>query len=169
MAAQLTEKQRRFCDEYLIDLNATRAYKAVYPSVKKDESAHACAAKLLRKATVKSYLDERIRERQKRTEITQDRVLREIAAIAFADIGDVVSVSGGAVCLANTDELPEEKRKMISGIKEGREGVEVKMYDRLKALELLGKHLGMFSEKPEISAREAVEINYSRINEEDMT
>ena len=43
------------------------------------------------------------------------------------------------------------------------------MYDRLKALELLGKHLGMFSEKPEISAREAVEINYSRINEEDMT
>lgn len=160
MAAQMTEKQRRFCDEYLIDLNATRAYKAAYPSVKKDESAHACAAKLLRKATVKSYLDERIRERQKRTEITQDRVLREIAAIAFADIGDVVSVSGGAVCLVDTDGLPEEKRKMISGIKEGREGVEVKMYDRLKALELLGKHLGMFDDKRDAERREPVTITF---------
>ena len=86
MAAQLTEKQRRFCDEYLIDLNATRAYKAAYLTVKKDETAAAAAARLLKNVKVKAYLEERIRERQKRTEITQDRVLREIAAIAFAGV-----------------------------------------------------------------------------------
>ena len=161
MAAQLTEKQRRFCDEYLIDLNATRAYKAAYLTVKKDETAAAAAARLLKNVKVKAYLEERIRERQKRTEITQDRVLREIAAIAFADIGDIVSVSGGAVCLANTNELPEEKRKMISGIKEGREGVEVKMYDRLRALELLGRHLGMFDERRDREAQEPITITFA--------
>ena len=56
----VTDKQRRFCDEYLIDANATRAYKVAYPSIKSDEAASVCASKLLRNAKVKAYLDEQM-------------------------------------------------------------------------------------------------------------
>ena len=56
----VTDKQRRFCDEYLIDANATRAYKAAYPNIKSDEGASVCASKLLRNPKVKDYLDEQM-------------------------------------------------------------------------------------------------------------
>ena len=150
----LTEKQRRFCDEYLVDLNATRAYMAVYKAVKKEETASVCAAKLLRNAKVKTYLQKRMKDRQERTQINQDDVLRELASIAFLDITDIVSVRDGKVFIANTDELPPDKRKMISGIKEGQYGIEIKFYDRLKALEMLCKHLGLFDQKDELDREE---------------
>ena len=72
----MTEKQKIFADEYLIDLNATRAYKVAYPRVKNDEVAAAAAARLLRNVKVAAYISERMQERQKRTEVTQDRVSR---------------------------------------------------------------------------------------------
>ena len=58
----MTDKQRRFADEYLIDCNATRAYKAAYPSVKKDETASVNASRLLSKAKVKEYIDKKLSE-----------------------------------------------------------------------------------------------------------
>ena len=58
--AKLTEKQKLFVDEYLIDLNATRAYKVAYPHVKSDGAARACASKLLTKANIKAYIDEQL-------------------------------------------------------------------------------------------------------------
>ena len=71
----MTEKQKIFADEYLIDLNATRAYKVAYPRVKNDETAAAAAARLLRNVKVAAYVEKRMQDRQKRTEITQDMVL----------------------------------------------------------------------------------------------
>lgn len=80
----MTKKQKIFADEYLIDLNATRAYRKAYPSVKRDETAAQAGSRMLRNVKVAEYIQERMQERQKRTEITQDRVLKELAAIAFA-------------------------------------------------------------------------------------
>ena len=65
----MTGKQKIFADEYLIDLNATRAYRVAYPSVKKDETAASAAARMLRNVKVAKYITERMEERQKRTEI----------------------------------------------------------------------------------------------------
>ena len=93
----MTEKQKIFADEYLIDLNATRAYRKAYPSVKKDETAAAAAARMLRNVKVAEYIQERMQERQKRTEITQDRVLQELAAIAFARATDYAEVKDECV------------------------------------------------------------------------
>ena len=59
---ELTEKQKRFCEEYLIDLNATRAYKAVYKNCKKDESARVNGSKLLTNTNIKAYIDEKLEE-----------------------------------------------------------------------------------------------------------
>lgn len=150
----MTKKQKIFADEYLIDLNATRAYKVAYPSVKNDETAASAAARLLRNVKVVAYIQERMQERQKRTEITQDRVLQELAAIAFAKATDYAEVKDGKVIIKDTKKLDEQQIRAISGIKEGKFGIEVKLGDKEKALELLGRHLGMFKDKLEVSGLE---------------
>lgn len=165
MAAGLTEKQRRFCEEYLVDLNATRAYMAAYPSVKKEATAASAAARMLRNVKVKEYLSERKKAQQERVEIRQDDVLRELASIAFVDVTEIVSVRDGKVHIANTDELPADKRKIIAGIKEGREGLEIKFYDRLRALELLCKHLGILDQKDDLDRKEQ-EARIAKLNRE---
>jgi phage terminase small subunit len=150
----VTEKQKIFADEYLIDLNATRAYRVAYPSVKKDEVAAAAAARLLKNVKVAVYIQKRMEERQKRTEITQDRVLEELAAIAFARATDYAEVKGECVRIKDTDALAEQQIRAIAGIKEGKYGIELKLNDKEKALELLGRHLGMFKDKLEVSGLE---------------
>jgi phage terminase small subunit len=75
----LTDKQKLFADEYLIDLNATRAYKAVYKNCKSDEAAKAAASRLLTNVNVATYIQERMKDRVKRAENTQDKVHNELA------------------------------------------------------------------------------------------
>ena len=143
----MTKKQKIFADEYLIDLNATRAYRVAYPSVKKDEAAAVNGSKLLRNTKVQEYISERMQERQQRTEVTQDMVVKELAAIAFARATDYAAVRGGAVYIKDTDSLSDEQIRAIAGIKEGANGIEIKLNDKEKALELLGRHLGMWNDK----------------------
>lgn len=148
----MTKKQKIFADEYLIDLNATRAYRVAYPSVKKDETAAAAAARMLRNVKVQEYISERMQERQQRTEVTQDMVVKELAAIAFARATDYAAVKGGSVCIKDTDSLSDDQVRAIAGIKEGANGIEIKLNDKEKALELLGRHLGMWNDKLDINA-----------------
>ena len=170
----MTNKQKAFVDEYLIDLNATRAYKAVYKNVKSDDVAAVNGNRLLRNAKVEEYLNKRMKDREKRTEITQDKVLNELAQIAFANGSDFAKVvekpvlkEDGSVLLDPvtedpiyyktvemklTDELPEEKRKAIAAIKMGKNGIEVNTCDKVRALELLGRHLGMWNDKLQVKA-----------------
>lgn len=176
MKVKLTEKQKRFCDEYLIDLNATRAYKAAYKTCKKDETANVNGSRLLANAKVKAYLEKRIKDREKRTEITQDKVLKELAKIGFSDTTDyarivervgknkIINDDGEVVGeeeyiyktvdLSPTDHLTPDQRRVIESIKEGKYGIELRLHDKVKALELIGKHLGMFTEKTELDAEE---------------
>lgn len=176
----LTEKQKLFCDEYLIDLNATRAYRTVYKNCKKDETAAAAGARALRNVNVKAYLDVKMQERAERTEITQDKVLKELAAIAFANGADYaqvverqatyttedgiripVTMENGTpvmtedVELTLTNTLTDIQKKAISSIKQGKNGIEIATCDKVKALELLGRHLGMFKDKVEVSGLDA--------------
>ena len=172
----LTEKQKIFADEYLIDLNATRAYKVAYKNCKSDEVAAVSGSRMLRNVKVKQYIDERQEERQKRTEITQDMVVKELAAIAFAKVTDYVQIverqavfttetgiriplndeNGNPVIISDvkltvSENLTDEQIKAIAYIKQGKFGIEVSTCDKVKALELLGKHLGMFKEKVELT------------------
>ena len=168
---KLTAKQQRFCDEYLIDLNASQAaIRAGYSKKRASEQAY----QLLQKTTVQNHIAELQKKREKRTEITQDSVLRELALIAFAKASDyakvvekdvTIEVEGNVVPVLDengkpvkyrtvepvlTDELTEEQKKAIAVIKKGRDGFEIKPYSKIQALELLGKHLGMFTEKVEV-------------------
>lgn len=150
----MTEKQKIFADEYLIDLNATRAYRKAYPSVKKDETAAQAGSRMLRNVKVAEYIAERMQARQERTEITQDRVLEELAAIAFARATDYAEVNDDQVFIKDTAGLSENQIKAIAGVKQGKFGIEVKLNDKEKALELLGRHLGMFKDRVEVSGLE---------------
>jgi phage terminase small subunit len=151
----LTAKQKIFADEYLIDLNASRAYKVAYPKIKKDETARANSSRMLTNANVASYIEKRMKDREKRTEITQDMVIKELAKIGFADVTDFVTIENKgtykAVQVKSTDEMPGDKMGAIAGIKEGANGIEIKLNDKGKALELIGRHLGMWKDKMEIS------------------
>lgn len=151
----LTAKQKLFADEYLIDLNATRSYKVAYPRVKNDETAAANSSRMLRNAKVEDYIRKRMKDREKRTEITQDMVLKELAKIGFACVTDFVTIEDKGILkvvqVKPTDEIPEDKLGAIAGIKEGANGIEVKLNDKGKALELIGRHLGMWKDKMELS------------------
>lgn len=112
---ELTDRQARFCEEYLIDLNATQAaIRAGYS----EKTANEQGARLLANVSVQEKIAELKAERAKRTEMTQDSVIQELAAVARAEIKGVRAV------------------------------------DKLKVLELLGKHLGMFVERYEVNAAE---------------
>ena len=141
----LTEKQERFVEEYLVDLNATQAaIRAGYSPKRASEQAY----QLLQKTTVQEAIQAKKREREWRTQITQDAVLRELAAIGFARSTDYAHINGdGHVVLTPTAWLTEEQRIAIAGVKETQFGVEVKMHDKIRALEMLGKHLGIFDAK----------------------
>lgn len=188
----MTNKQKAFVDEYLIDLNATRAYKAVYKSCKKDNTAWTNGNALLRNTEVAKLIEKRMKDREKRTEITQDKVLNELAQIAFANGSDFAKVvekqlldnkgnpvmnpsNGEPICYKTvemelTDKLPEEKKKAIAGIKMGKNGIEVSTCDKVRALELLGKHLGMFKDKVEFETSEkgvTINIDIPRTGDKD--
>ena len=152
---ELTEKQKVFCDEWLKDMNGTRAYKAAYKGVKNDETAKVNASRLLTNANVQKYIQEKQKEREKRTEITQDMVLKELAKLAFTDRTGIVQIkkgnAGDVVVIKSTDDLTEEQKALISGIKETKFGIEVTFYNKEKSLELIGRHLGMFNDKLQLT------------------
>lgn len=157
----MTPAQKRFCDEYLIDLNATRAYKIAYPSCKKDETANANSSRLLRNDKVKEYIEIKQKELEEKSGVTQQRIIDELAKIAFADIRKAYDGNGN---LKSIQDIDDETAGAIVGIEsfeeyegrgEDREYIgdtkKIKMADKIRAAELLGKHLGMFKEKIEIS------------------
>lgn len=159
---KLTPKQIRFVDEYLVDLNATQAaIRAGYST----KTAHVTGTENLGKPRIAEEISRRQKDLQRRTEVTQERVVTELARVAFADATDYArvetrmikkddgaEVSYQTVTLKNTAELSPEQRAAISGIKQGANGIEVKLCDKIKALELLGRHIGMFNDKIEVKA-----------------
>lgn len=157
--AKLTEKQKRFCEEYLIDLNATQAaIRAGYSP----ENAKNIGSENLAKPDIRARIDKAIAERSKRTGVTADRVVRELAKIAFVNATDVIDTQRGEV-LKNASR---EDTACISAVrvktKIGEDFTEtereIRLCDKTKALELLGKHLGMFSDNVKLSAEARVTI-----------
>ena len=146
---KLTAKQKRFVDEYLVDFNATQAaIRAGY----KANTAHVIGAENLRKPKIAEEIARRQKDLQRRTEVTQERVVKELARIAFAD--------ASVVCVTDFDNLTEDQRAAIQGIKPTNFGWEIKLCDKLKALELLGRHIGMFNDKLSLSGTDGGPLTF---------
>lgn len=141
---KLTEKQKRFADEYLIDLNATRAYKAVYKNVKSDSVASQSGSRLLRNVKVKSYIDEQLEiihsERTADAQEVTEYLTSVLRGETQSEIVVVEGIGDGCSQARIMKKAPDEK-------------------ERLKAAELLGKRFGLFSEKVEVEGAVPVVIS----------
>lgn len=147
---KLTERQKRFCEEYLIDMHATHAaIRAGYSP----ESAADIGSENMQKPHIKAEIDRRMAERSAKTGVTAERVLTELAKIAFSAPCDVIDLESGEL-------LDAEKAAAIASVKikqiPTRDGEtiterDIRFVDRVKALELCGKHVGLFKDKVELS------------------
>jgi phage terminase small subunit len=146
---KLTAKQIRFVDEYLVDFNATQA--AIRAGYSKKTAAF-IGAENLKKPKIAEEIARRQKDLQRRTEVTQDRVVKELARVAFAD--------ASVVCVTDFDKLTEDQRAAIQGIKPTNFGWEIKLCDKIKALELLGRHIGMFNDKLSLSGADGGPLTF---------
>lgn len=157
--AKLTEKQQRFVDEYLIDLNATQAAIRAGYSVK---TANEQGSQNLAKLSIQQAIAEQMAERSKRTGINQDRVVLELAKIAFVKMTDVVDPDTGEILPNASDDdlacIESMKFKQSDNQYGGSIEREVKLSPKMKALELLGKHLGMWNDKLDVNITQPIVI-----------
>ncbi|MSQ98316.1 MAG: terminase small subunit [Xanthomonadales bacterium] len=165
MNSKLTPKQRTFCEEYLVDLNATQA--AIRAGYSK-KTAKETGCENLSKPNIQDAIRTAMDERSLRTRITVDRVLAEIAKIGFSDIREIFTADDKLRSIA---DLPDDIAAAVQsievavrptgladddGFKDGELVYKIKLSDKLKGLELLGKHLGMFNSK--VGPRRAVTL-----------
>ena len=147
----MTDKDKRFAEEYLIDLNATAAaLRAGFaPSTAKNAAEWIKEGGANEKKGLRRLIDQRMAERSRRTGVSADRVVNELAKIAFANPADVIDPETGKI---REDARPEDVAAVSAvRVKSGKiEENEVRMADKNRALELLGKHLGMFRENVQI-------------------
>lgn len=134
----MTEKQKIFADEYLIDLNATRAYKAAYPGIKNDVVAATNGGRLLRNAEVRAYIDKRLEEIHNEKTADAQEVIEYLTSVLRGEsLSDEIVVEG-------TGEGCSEARIVRKAPNEN---------NKLKAAELLGKRYGLFTDKQQLTVQ----------------
>lgn len=186
----LTEKQRLFVSEYLRDFNATRAAMAIGYSKK---TAYAIGWNLLRKIEVQAEIKRQKEMRTAELGLDVQRVIAEYMKIAFADISDVVdfgkkkvpltdkkgnivedphsgeplTISVNYIDLKNSEQIDTS---VISEIKEGKDGVSVKLHDKMKALEKLEKYLDFMTEEDRLKVAKLkgeIALIEQKVNQDD--
>ena len=137
----MTPRQRRFVEEYLVDLNATRA-------AKRAGFADGSAWRLMRNPEVAAGIEKAQAARAERTRVTADKVVEELAKVAFGDPRRLFSWGPDGVVLRESSELTEAEAAIVSEISETRTAAggsrRIKLRCKLTALTALGKHLGLF-------------------------
>lgn len=181
---ELTAKQARFVDEYLVDLNATQAaIRAGYS----EKTAYSVGHENLSKPEISLAIEKRRAKLAAKVEITQERVLEELAKIGFADIrkavkwgseliycqgedaaeesGDPVIQNG--VALLNSADLDESTAAAIAEISKSKDGaLKIKFHDKKGALDSIGRHLGMFKDRVEHTGKDGGPIQTRNLDDE---
>ena len=159
-AKKLTAKEQRFCEEYLIDLNGTQAaIRAGYS----EKSAKEIASQNFTKLHIQAYIESKQKELFLQIGISQERILKEYAAIAFADIRKLFDADGR---LLPIQQIPDDIAKVLASVevdelwgfdKEGKVRIgdtkKIKLIDKLGALNSLAKYFGMITEKVEVAGK----------------
>jgi phage terminase small subunit len=169
---KLTPRQQRFVEEYLVDLNAAQAAKRAGYSKK---NIWVIGYENLRKPAIADAIRQALDERSERTQVTQDRVILELARIAFADIGRFLQYSQGEVTVEPLDQLSADDRAAIAQVDvtahaNGERTVRLKFYSKLHALYVLAKHLGMLIERKVVSGVDRGPITLAaKLSDDDLT
>lgn len=174
----LNDKQKRFCEEYIVDLNATQAaIRAGYSKKTAGSQAH----DLLKKPEIQTLIQQLNDERSERTGITADIVLKELAKLATSDIRKIMSNPDGG--MVRIEDLDDATAAAIAGVEvvkrqtgeHDEDGnpiyedvVKYKFWDKNKSLEMLGRHFKMFTDKLEFENMPKVIIrSYTTKGEDD--
>ncbi len=171
----MSERQRRFVQEYLVDLNATQAaIRSGYSA----RTAEAQASRLLRNVKVAKAIQQGMDKRANRLEITADKVLQEIAKLAFSNMLDYISVGSDGSSVVDLSGLDRDRAAAIQEViveeymersgfdEDGKptservKRVRFKLTDKGANLERLGKHLKLFTEKQEVTGKDGGPIDY---------
>lgn len=153
----LNPKQHRFVAEYLRDLNACQAaIRAGYSA----KTAEQQGSRLLSHVEVKRAIDEALTRRAERVEVKADDVLRELLRLARVDIGEAFDESGK---LRPLHEMSEDVRRAIASVEattdvSGTHVSKVKFWDKARALEMLGRHLKLFTDKVELQGNVSIAV-----------
>jgi phage terminase small subunit len=161
---KLTPKQAAFVREYQKDLNATQAaIRAGYS----EKSAEVQGYQLLQKTIVKDAVGHRLEIVSEKANNTTQRILEELMRIAFFDIRDIMSWTDTGVAFIDSTKINENTARAISEVNETITAAggsrRVKMHDKIKALELLGKYAGMFKEQVEVTNKTTHELIVEQI------
>lgn len=167
----LNDKQKRFCEEYVIDLNATQAaIRAGYS----ENTAGSIGFDLLKKPEINEFVKILQLKLSEQSSITAEMVLRELAKCGFANIQDTLEEGNSIVDISKIDR---NKAAAVSGVKrtvkeftnehgtETTTQVEVKFHDKISALEKIGKHIGMFTDRIQLTTDGIKSISIEPINE----
>jgi len=160
----MTPKQERFCEEYLVDLNGTQAYIRAGYSVK---TAEKNAARLMGKEGIQARIAELRVEQQKRTQITADQVIEELRRIGLARIDQVVACNGRSVTIKDFSEVPPEILAAVHSVEKTKDGIKIRFYNKIPALEQLMRHLGMFEKDNAQQAQMVLVAPVVRLTEDD--
>ena len=136
----LTEKQILFVRNYLIDYNATQAaIKTGYS----EDSAGSISHALMQNVAIQKEIDKQVELRTERLDITADKIVVELARIAFADLRDVAQVIDGKVVISDTVNLTKAQAAVISELQQLKDGVKVKTHSKIAAIDQLCKIFGL--------------------------
>lgn len=169
----LTDRQARFVEEYLIDLNATQAaIRAEYSS----KTAEQIGYQLLQKTSVADAIARAKAERSARIGLTADHVLEELVAIGFARMPTFIEWGDGSqMKLKPSESLTEREAAAVAQITETEKFIKstgkgemlmsrersIKLYDKVSTLKLLGQHIGMFTDKVEHTGKDGAPLVFT--------
>ena len=158
MSEKLTAQQELFCHEYLVDLNATEAAKRAGYSKK---TARTQGSRLLTNVAIMTRIQELLAPKIEKIEITAEKVIQELGRIAFAKMTDVARWTHSGMEFIPSRDLTEDQAATILMVSESTNqhggSLRIQQHDKLKALELLGKHLKLYTDKVEHSGNLTLE------------
>ena len=141
---RLTDKDKRFADEYVIDFDAkAAAIRAGYSEATARNAAAWIHEKHPEKPELRALIDQKLARMSRRSGVTAERLIHELALVAFANINDIVNPDTGELL----HDISREDAAAVSEVRVSSKGSEVRMHDKLRAIELLGKRLNLFDEK----------------------
>lgn len=139
----LTEKQRRFADEYIRTGNITQSYLNAYSNVKNENTASSAGSRLLRNVKVKAYINKRIEELKKESIAEQDEILQYLTSVMRGEIKDEQLLVVGDGDFGTSVEKHEKRSDTMA---------------RIKAAELLGKRYMMWTDRQQVDVAGAVQF-----------
>lgn len=150
---KLTDKEQRFVQEFLVDLNRTKAAERAGYS---DKSARQIGSELMAKPHVQDAVEQALAARSARTQVSADRVIRELAKVGFVNMKDLATWEDGRPALRDSGDIAEEDAAAIKSFsyssssgETNSESFSFQTHDKVRALELLGKHLKLFVDRVE--------------------